>query len=128
MPDLFSLATSAAHEAQDRRRQMLRTAFGPTIAAALADASGAPPTLDRPVVLIGPEGGWTPDERGAGLPMVRLAANVLRAETAAITAGALLAALRAGLLAEAWRHPGAQVLAFSATVFAEVEAEAAWRR
>jgi len=39
MPDLFSLATSAAHEAQDRRRQMLRTAFGPTIAAALADAS-----------------------------------------------------------------------------------------
>ena len=65
--------------------------------------AGAPPTLDRPVVLIGPEGGWTPDERGAGLPMVRLAANVLRAETAAITAGALLAALRAGLLAEARR-------------------------
>ena len=39
MPDLIALATSLAHEAQDRRRQMLRTAFGPTIAAALADAS-----------------------------------------------------------------------------------------
>ena len=35
MADLFSLA--AAEEAQGRRRQMLRTAFGPTIAAALAD-------------------------------------------------------------------------------------------
>jgi len=37
MPDLFSHA--AAQEAQGRRRQMLRTAFGPTIAAALADSS-----------------------------------------------------------------------------------------
>jgi type IV secretion system protein VirB11 len=35
MPDLFSHA--AAEEAQGRRRQMLRTAFGPKIAAALAD-------------------------------------------------------------------------------------------
>ena len=37
MGDLLSLA--AAEEAQGRRRQMLRTAFGPTIAAALADPS-----------------------------------------------------------------------------------------
>jgi type IV secretion system protein TrbB len=37
MPDLISFSTPAALEAQDRRRQMLRTAFGPTIAAALAD-------------------------------------------------------------------------------------------
>lgn len=37
MGDLFALA--AAEEAQGRRRQMLRTAFGPTIAAALADPS-----------------------------------------------------------------------------------------
>jgi len=35
MPDLF--AHAAAQEAQGRRLQMLRTAFGPTIAAALAD-------------------------------------------------------------------------------------------
>ena len=37
-------------------------------------------------------------ERGAGLPRRRLGPHVLRAETAAITAGALLAALRAGLV------------------------------
>jgi type IV secretion system protein VirB11 len=37
MSELF--ATAAAEEAQGRRRQMLRTAFGPTIAAALADPS-----------------------------------------------------------------------------------------
>ena len=35
MPDLF--AHAASQEAEGRRRQMLRTAFGPTIAAALAD-------------------------------------------------------------------------------------------
>jgi 16S rRNA (uracil1498-N3)-methyltransferase len=71
--------------------------------AALADAAGVPPGLDLPVVLVGPEGGWTPEERGDGLPIVRLAAHVLRAETAAITAGAVLTALRAGILVEAHR-------------------------
>jgi 16S rRNA (uracil1498-N3)-methyltransferase len=71
--------------------------------AALADAGGAPPTLDLPVVLVGPEGGWTPEERGSGLPAVRLGPHVLRADTAAITAGAVLAALRAGILAPAPR-------------------------
>ncbi|MGH9228443.1 MAG: RsmE family RNA methyltransferase [Acidimicrobiales bacterium] len=71
--------------------------------AVLADAAGAPPTLDRPVVLVGPEGGWTPEERASGLPTVRLGAHVLRAETAAITAAAILAALRARLLADARR-------------------------
>jgi 16S rRNA (uracil1498-N3)-methyltransferase len=69
--------------------------------AVLADAAGGPPTLARPVVLVGPEGGWTPDERASGPPTVRLGAHVLRAETAAITAGAILTALRAGLLADA---------------------------
>jgi 16S rRNA (uracil1498-N3)-methyltransferase len=66
--------------------------------AALADAAGEQPTLDHPTLLIGPEGGWAPEERAIGLPRVRLAAHVLRAETAAITAGAVLAALRAGLV------------------------------
>jgi 16S rRNA (uracil1498-N3)-methyltransferase len=68
--------------------------------AALADPSGGAPTLAHPTVLVGPEGGWSPDERELGLPRVRIAAHVLRAETAALTAGALLAALRVGLLAE----------------------------
>ena len=64
--------------------------------AALADASGDPFSLDRPVVLVGPEGGWAPEEAASGLPTVALGPHVLRAETAAIVAGALLAARRAG--------------------------------
>jgi len=47
MADLFALA--ATQEAQGRRRQMLRTAFGPTIAAALAD-----PTVIE--VMVNPDG------------------------------------------------------------------------
>jgi 16S rRNA U1498 N3-methylase RsmE len=50
---------------------------------------------------VGPEGGWAPSEQAAGLPRVRIGANVLRAETAAITVGALLSALRADLVQEA---------------------------
>jgi 16S rRNA (uracil1498-N3)-methyltransferase len=64
--------------------------------AALADAGGEPPTLVRPVVLVGPEGGWTDEERAAGLHVVGLGATVLRAETAAIVAGAFLVGLRTG--------------------------------
>ncbi len=68
--------------------------------AAMADRTGAPPSLDRPTVLVGPEGGWTDEERGRA-PAVGLGENVLRAETAAVTAGALLTALRAGSVAPA---------------------------
>lgn len=68
-------------------------------AVAMADRSGAPPTLDHTTVLVGPEGGWSDDERELGLPRVALGGHVLRAETAAVTAGALWAALRGGLVA-----------------------------
>ena len=47
-----------------------------------------------PMVLVGPEGGWSPAERGCGVGLVGLAAHVLRAETAAIAAGVLLSAAR----------------------------------
>jgi 16S rRNA (uracil1498-N3)-methyltransferase len=73
--------------------------------ACLADAGGAPPSLDRPVVLVGPEGGWSDEERAAGLPTVGLGTFVLRAETAASAAGALLGALRAGLVDHAGSLP-----------------------
>jgi len=66
--------------------------------AARADVTGGPPTLDHPTVLIGPEGGWSRGEVENALPSVRLGSTVLRAETAAITAGAIFAALRSGLL------------------------------
>jgi 16S rRNA (uracil1498-N3)-methyltransferase len=62
--------------------------------AALAQAPGEPVSLERPCVLVGPEGGWAPEELAAGLPTVALGPHVLRAETAAIVAGALLVDLR----------------------------------
>jgi len=66
--------------------------------AALAVPGGDPPSLERTVVLVGPEGGWDADELGLGLPTVGLGPNVLRTETAAVAAATLLAALRSGLL------------------------------
>jgi 16S rRNA (uracil1498-N3)-methyltransferase len=68
--------------------------------AAMADREGEPPSLAWPVVLVGPEGGWSPAERAAGLPRVRLATNVLRAETASITICGILGALRDELVSE----------------------------
>jgi len=65
--------------------------------AALADRGGSPATLEHPVVLVGPEGGWSPAERDRGLPRIGLGDNVLRAETAAMAAAVLLGALRAHL-------------------------------
>lgn len=67
--------------------------------AAMADSSGQPPSLSVRAVLIGPEGGWSEAERAFGLPLVRLGAHTLRSETAAITAGALLVALRSRIVA-----------------------------
>jgi 16S rRNA (uracil1498-N3)-methyltransferase len=62
------------------------------IATAAGDVAGPSLTL-----FIGPEGGWTPEEVGrmtaAGLMEVRLTHTVLRVETAAVAAGAVVAAL-----------------------------------
>lgn len=63
--------------------------------ATLADMGGAAPAPDLRSVVIGPEGGWTDRERDlAAVPPISLGEHVLRAETAAITAGVVLAALR----------------------------------
>lgn len=64
--------------------------------AALAHPDGGPPSLTRPTLLVGPEGGWSPEEEAAVPDHVVVGIHVLRAETAAVVAGALLAALRAG--------------------------------
>ncbi|HSS09294.1 MAG TPA: RsmE family RNA methyltransferase [Acidimicrobiales bacterium] len=66
---------------------------------ALAQPGGAPPSLSRPAILIGPEGGWSDEELACGLPSVSLGPTVLRAETAAFAAGFLLCALRARIVA-----------------------------
>ena len=67
----------------------------------LAQLSGDRPSLRQHVVAVGPEGGWSGDELTSGLPTVGFGLSVLRAETAAVTAGALLASLRTGTVAAA---------------------------
>ena len=74
--------------------------------AALADRGGRPPTLANPVVLVGPEGGWSDRERDKGLPSVGLGPTVLRAETAAIVAGAALCGQRSARYEPAEGHGG----------------------
>jgi 16S rRNA (uracil1498-N3)-methyltransferase len=69
------------------------------VAPALAHPGGGRPTLGHRVVAIGPEGGWDDSELGGGGSTVGLGPTVLRAETAAVVAGALLCALRATLIA-----------------------------
>jgi 16S rRNA (uracil1498-N3)-methyltransferase len=66
--------------------------------AVLAVPGGDPPTLDRPTVLIGPEGGWSPDEERAVSATVGLGPLVLRTETATLAMASLYAALRNGLV------------------------------
>ena len=65
----------------------------------LAEPGGAPPGPGVTAVLVGPEGGWTAEELsaadGAGAGRCTLGPHVLRSETAAIVAGALMVTLRA---------------------------------
>lgn len=77
--------------------------FDDAVAAAdvcVADPGGLPPSLERPSILVGPEGGWSDRERARvdASARVALGPHVLRAETAAIAAGTALAMLRAGLV------------------------------
>lgn len=66
--------------------------------ACMADREGDPPSLDRPTVLVGPEGGWSREEAAEGLPRIALGPLLFRSETAAVAAGVVLGALRAGLV------------------------------
>jgi 16S rRNA (uracil1498-N3)-methyltransferase len=114
---LERLREVARQAAMQSRRSWLPTVDGPVAFSALVGAQagkadpeialavqgGGPLTLSTPTVLVGPEGGWT-DTELASVPAVRhvsLGPNVLRAETAAMAAGVLLVALRAGLVVPA---------------------------
>ena len=66
--------------------------------AAIAARTGVPPSLAAPMVLVGPEGGWSPEEEATATTSVRLGPGVLRTESAAVAAGVLLVALRTGLV------------------------------
>lgn len=81
--------------------------FAPSGGVAMAALGGEAPSLSRPVVLVGPEGGWSPGELSVPLRRVALGEFVYRAETAAVVAGGLLAALRANLAVEPGAETGA---------------------
>jgi 16S rRNA (uracil1498-N3)-methyltransferase len=68
---------------------------------ALADRDGPPLNPSVHALAIGPEGGWDDDEAVADVPRVGLGRHVLRAETAAIAAGVVLAAARDGFIGHA---------------------------
>ena len=70
--------------------------------AAMAQPGGEVLGADVDVLLVGPEGGWTPEELQERR-QVSLGSTILRAETAAIAAGVLLVALRDGRVVEADR-------------------------
>lgn len=100
---LERLRRIAREAAMQSRRVWLPTVEGVhTLAehpgAALADPGGRPPSGSDGIVLCGPEGGWSDAERAEGADRIGLGPAVLRSETAAVTAGALLAALRHGLV------------------------------
>ena len=66
--------------------------------AVLADPGGRGPKTGDRALIVGPEGGFSADELILA-PSVALPGNVLRAETAALVAGAIACGLRSGLLA-----------------------------
>lgn len=61
---------------------------------AVADPDGEPWSAAISAIAIGPEGGWSPEERAMAAGAVALGPNVLRVETAAIAATALAQAVR----------------------------------
>ena len=67
-------------------------------AVALAEPGGSALTSDVTAILVGPEGGWAPAELAAVERTAGLGDGVLRVETAAVAAGVLLGAARAGAL------------------------------
>jgi 16S rRNA (uracil1498-N3)-methyltransferase len=113
---LERLREVARHAAMQSRRAWLPVVEGPVTFAEMASCplaedagdglavavpGGDPLTLATPTVLVGPEGGWSDAELALVPRRVGLGPHVLRAETASLAAGALLAALRAGLVAPA---------------------------
>ncbi len=95
---LVKVAREAAM--QSRRVWLPRVHVGTTLDAviaegvAFAEPGGAPITAAHRMIAIGPEGGFAPDELERSRERVSLGESILRAETAAIVAGTLMAACR----------------------------------
>jgi 16S rRNA (uracil1498-N3)-methyltransferase len=63
--------------------------------AAIADPDGVAPAAGHRLLVVGPEGGFEDDEVPVSVPRVNIGPAVLRAETAALVAGARLVGLHA---------------------------------
>jgi 16S rRNA (uracil1498-N3)-methyltransferase len=97
---LDRLRRVAAEAASQSRRVWLPQLAGPAPAAqvlpecAAAEPGGRPLRGDDTAVAVGPEGGWSPNELEVAGAEVSLGPNVLRVETAAVAAAALMVNLR----------------------------------
>lgn len=65
---------------------------------ALAVPGGPPPDGTESGLLVGPEGGWSPEEEALARRTIGLGPGILRTETAAVVGAALCSALRLGVL------------------------------
>lgn len=65
---------------------------------AIAEPGGGAISSKIHGIVIGPEGGWDHDELPGGVAKVGLGSTILRVETAAVAAGALMGAHRAGVV------------------------------
>ncbi|HLM19429.1 MAG TPA: RsmE family RNA methyltransferase [Acidimicrobiia bacterium] len=99
---LDKLRKVAAGALQQSRNVWMPELIGPVPAitmlpgAAVAEPGGRALRADDRTLMIGPEGGWSPEELAAASDSVALGGAVLRTETAAVAAGALLAHSRLG--------------------------------
>lgn len=95
---LVKVAREAAM--QSRRVRLPRVRVGTTLdavlteGAAFAEPGGVAVTTNHRMIVIGPEGGFAPEELAMSPERVSLGDAILRAETAAIVAGTLMAACR----------------------------------
>ncbi|MCU1397056.1 MAG: rsmE [Acidimicrobiales bacterium] len=97
---LDRLRKVAREASMQSRRVRLPSVSGPfgvdalDAGAAFAEPGGGAVTLESPIIIVGPEGGWTSGELATAPRTVSLGSTVLRVETAALVAAAQLAALR----------------------------------
>ena len=93
---LERLRRTAAEAAMQSRRVWLPEVVGPVpavellAAAVAAEPGGRPLAPGDATVAIGPEGGWSPTELALAADRVSLGPHVLRVETAAVVAAALM--------------------------------------
>ncbi len=109
---MLRLRTVAREAAMQARRVWLPQVCDPGPVSEAAGLLGATPSkiamLDRSggsislaasaAVLVGPEGGWSSEELSMGFHLVAVCGTVLRSETAAISAAAILGGLRSGAI------------------------------